>query len=474
MYREKMAIAIIQRNYSFSYVEHGATRKLHKFLHRDANPILRNTAKLDVLAIYKREKANLKLKLEKVSSMICFMSDLWSSITIDGYMALTAHYVDEDWLLRKKVLNFRVVPPPHTGTILASVLINFLLDWGIDKKVFTLTLDNAKYNDGLVENLIAGLKVIEGSIEKVRDSVKYVRGSSGRKKCFKACIEHLHLQCGRHVCQDVVTRWNSTYMMLDCALGYQNAYARLKLVDTNYESCPSEDEWIRIKKITNFDTHDDPLGAKNANVDEGNKVDELDELGGFESFRSRFRRVETSDKSELTLYLEEPEISRKTKIDVLQFWKENQASFDTHDDPLGAKNENVDEGNTMDELDELGGFESFRSHFRRFETSDKSELTLYLEELEISRKTKIDVLQFWKENQARYPRLSLMARDLLSVQITIVASESSFSIGGRILSKYRSSLSPSNAEALLCTCDWLDSKDDEEELSEDIENYKDD
>nr|GEY51266.1 zinc finger BED domain-containing protein RICESLEEPER 2-like [Tanacetum cinerariifolium] len=68
-----------------------------------------------------------------------------------------------------------------------------------------------------------------------------------------------------------------------------------------------------------FDTHDDPLGAKHANVDEGNTVDEFDELGGFESFHSRFRRVETSDKSELTLYLEEPEISRKTKIDVLQF-----------------------------------------------------------------------------------------------------------------------------------------------------------
>nr|GEY37352.1 zinc finger BED domain-containing protein RICESLEEPER 2-like [Tanacetum cinerariifolium] len=114
MYREKMAIAIIQHNYSFSYVEHDATRQLHKFLHRDTNPISRNTAKLDVLAIYKREKANLKLKLEKVSSKICFTSDLWSSITSDGYMALTAHYVDEDCVLRKKVLNFRVVPPPYT------------------------------------------------------------------------------------------------------------------------------------------------------------------------------------------------------------------------------------------------------------------------------------------------------------------------------------------------------------------------
>nr|GEY52580.1 zinc finger BED domain-containing protein RICESLEEPER 2-like [Tanacetum cinerariifolium] len=130
MYREKMAIAIIQHNYSFSYVEHDATRQLHKFLHRDANPISRNTAKLDVLAIYKREKANLKLKLEKVSSRICFTSDLWSSVASDGYMALTAHYVDEDWVLRKKVLNFRVVPPPHTGaTLVIALALPLLWFW---------------------------------------------------------------------------------------------------------------------------------------------------------------------------------------------------------------------------------------------------------------------------------------------------------------------------------------------------------
>nr|GEV64653.1 zinc finger BED domain-containing protein RICESLEEPER 2-like [Tanacetum cinerariifolium] len=175
MYREKMAIAIIQHNYSFSYVEHDATRQLHKFLHRDANHISRNTAKLDVLAIYMMEKANLKLKLEKASNRICFTSDLWSSITSDGYMALTAHYVDEDWVLRKKVLNFRVVPPPHTGKILASILINFLSDWGIDKKVFTLTRDNAKYNDCLVENLVVASESsfsIEGRIlSKYRSSL---------------------------------------------------------------------------------------------------------------------------------------------------------------------------------------------------------------------------------------------------------------------------------------------------------------
>ncbi|KZV44596.1 hypothetical protein F511_30300, partial [Dorcoceras hygrometricum] len=85
----------------------------------------------------------------------------------------------------------------------------------------------------------------------------------------------------------------------------------------------------------------------------------------------------------------------------------------------------------------------------------KTQLELYLDETKIDRSVKLDVLAFWKAHQFRYPELAQMARDVLTVPISTVASESAFSVGGRILDQYRSAMKPEVVEALVCCRDWL-------------------
>lgn len=84
---------------------------------------------------------------------------------------------------------------------------------------------------------------------------------------------------------------------------------------------------------------------------------------------------------------------------------------------------------------------------------------MYLEDdrLEMTFYEDMDVLEWWKNQTQRYGELARMACDVLSIPITSVAAESSFSIGAHVLNKYRSRLLPRHVEALVCTrtC-WMD------------------
>ncbi|KAL8102577.1 hypothetical protein AgCh_027190 [Apium graveolens] len=85
---------------------------------------------------------------------------------------------------------------------------------------------------------------------------------------------------------------------------------------------------------------------------------------------------------------------------------------------------------------------------------EKNELDRCLEEKRLNRALEIDFLDYWSINQFRFPSLTLMARDVLTISISTVASESAFSIGGRILDQYHSCLAHNIVESLICTRDW--------------------
>lgn len=88
------------------------------------------------------------------------------------------------------------------------------------------------------------------------------------------------------------------------------------------------------------------------------------------------------------------------------------------------------------------------------EAQVSTEIDTYLNEIPISRSSEFDILKWWIGNSSKYPILTRMARDVLAISTSSVASEYAFSIGGRIITSFRSSLAPETMEALVCLQDW--------------------
>lgn len=87
----------------------------------------------------------------------------------------------------------------------------------------------------------------------------------------------------------------------------------------------------------------------------------------------------------------------------------------------------------------------------------KSELDVYLNEncYLFESGGDFDVLEWWRIYALKYKILSIMARDILAIPVTTVASEASFSAGSRVIDKYRASLNSDTVQALMCGGDWL-------------------
>ena len=64
-----------------------------------------------------------------------------------------------------------------------------------------------------------------------------------------------------------------------------------------------------------------------------------------------------------------------------------------------------------------------------------------------------------------------MARDILIVSVSTVASEAAFSLGGHVIFKTRSSLNSETVEALICLKYWslTDNRQQEEECVTELE-----
>ncbi|XP_071695481.1 zinc finger BED domain-containing protein RICESLEEPER 2-like [Rutidosis leptorrhynchoides] len=276
--REAIAAWIMGTEQPFNVVEDD----LFVWMIKTANPLFekvsRVTTKADCIKVYENERKRLK-SLTNITSTISLTTDCWkSSHQRIEYMVITGHFIDYKWRLHKRVLNFVHVPPPRIGRDIADGIYKCLKDWGIEDKVFSISVDNASYNDRVVETLRKnfslarkfpckgrllhvrccahimnicvkdGLSKIDHVIEEVREAVKYINYSEARTKGFASVAHQLKVD-DRKLLIDVPTRWNSTYDMLSLALKFKDVFPSYAEYEVKFQNLPTEQDWENVAKV---------------------------------------------------------------------------------------------------------------------------------------------------------------------------------------------------------------------------------
>nr|CAH7754014.1 unnamed protein product [Callosobruchus chinensis] len=131
---------------------------------------------------------------------ICLTTDCWTSVNTESFIAVTGHFINQDFKLVSILLECSVMKGNHTSENLAATLNRIVTDWGLQDKILLVVSDNAS------------------NIKKlyVRSSISYEKLAEYQKQMNQDVLP-------LKLIQDVSTRWNSTYFMLERFTHLENA-----------------------------------------------------------------------------------------------------------------------------------------------------------------------------------------------------------------------------------------------------------
>ncbi|KAK9269460.1 hypothetical protein L1049_001235 [Liquidambar formosana] len=280
--RLDLARMIILHGYPLDMVEHVGFKVFVKNLQPLFEVVPNSAIEVVCMDIYGKEKQKVFEMIKKLHGRINLAVDMWTSPENAGYLCLTAHYVDEDWKLQKKILNFVTLDSSHTEDMLSQVISKCLMDWNIDRKLFAMTFDDIFTNDDIVLrikewlsqsrpllsngqlfdvrcaahvlNLIVqdAMEALRDVTQKIRESVRHVKSSQATQGKFNEIAQQVGIDNQKNLFLDCPVRWNSTYHMLKTALQYKAAFALLQEHDPTYTMALSDIEWEWASSITGY------------------------------------------------------------------------------------------------------------------------------------------------------------------------------------------------------------------------------
>ncbi|KAM8709529.1 hypothetical protein ACLKA7_016349 [Drosophila subpalustris] len=214
-------------------------------------------------SVYEELKAKVCAEL-KAASAVCITTDAWTSRCNQKYVAVAAHFVNaENCTLRAHTLTCIDYSERHTKENLANFLRQVFVTWEIANKIAAVVSDNGANIVGAVKlgqwrsipcfahslNLVVqkGLEAIVELRMKCKTIVEYFHRSAHAQAKLKEAQKQLNMQ-ELKLKNDVVTRWNSTFEMLQRLAKNKDALA-IALPYLKPELCLIQTDWILLEKV---------------------------------------------------------------------------------------------------------------------------------------------------------------------------------------------------------------------------------
>ncbi|CAG9840693.1 unnamed protein product [Diabrotica balteata] len=180
---------------------------------------------------------NLKDILHNVE-YVALACDGWTSRSTEAYLTVTCHYVDKSYNLNSAVLSTKPWSNGvnHTSENITEALKDIMKEWNLEHKVSCVVTDNAAnmlkacdliqkrhlpcYAHTLILVVQDNLECVQNVIKKCKDIVTFFKSSTNATEMFKK------EQSTSELLQEVPTRWNSTFYMIQRILKTNDAIGR--------------------------------------------------------------------------------------------------------------------------------------------------------------------------------------------------------------------------------------------------------
>ena len=169
-------------------------------------------------------------------SDIAITHDSWTSVATESYNCVTGHFINIDWELRSVVLETEKQTGSHTSVSIAEGMEKCKERWVPKVEIPTAVTDNAANEKKAFEQVLkwprfgcyghrinlmvkkaTGIPEMSKLLAKGRKLVQFFHQSTSASDKFheKQKLLFDDAQQNHNLKQDVVTRWNSTYEMLE-------------------------------------------------------------------------------------------------------------------------------------------------------------------------------------------------------------------------------------------------------------------